>query len=186
MEDNNKTNTANLEIIEWIKSIAISIIIATLINTFVFRITRVEGDSMNPTLRERDRLLSVKVSLYFDKPSRGDVVVFKIPNIENRRYIKRIIGIEGDKIEILDGKVYLNDELLIEEYIEKDIFTYTNQENLWLVPKDKAFVLGDNRHEGGSLDSRKFGTIPLDSIKGIANFRFFPFDKTFGKINKTP
>lgn len=174
------------ETIEWIKSIGIALIIAIFINTFLFRTTRVKGDSMNPTLKEKDRMVSIKASLYFHNPSRGDVIVFKIPNTENRSYIKRVIGIEGDKIEILAGQVYLNDELLIEDYISEDVFTHTEIEISWIVPKDELFVLGDNRNPDASYDSRGFGTIPLDSVKGITNFRYFPFGEDFGNVNKTP
>lgn len=174
------------EIMEWVKSITLALVIGIFINTFIFRTTRVKGDSMNPTLREKDRIISVRASLYFENPSRGDVIVLKIPNPKNRCYIKRIIGIEGDKIEILDGQVYLNDELLSEDYIEEDIYTHYENENSWIVPKDELFVLGDNRNLNASFDSRGFGTIPLQSVKGIANFRFFPFDERFGNLNKTP
>lgn len=176
----------NPETMEWVKSICIALVIGLLINSFLFRTTQVKGDSMNPTLEEKDRMISIKASLYFTNPSRGDVIVFKIPNAQNRAYIKRVIGVEGDKITIFGGNVYLNDELLVEDYIEEGVYTDTENENFWTVPKDELFVLGDNRHVGASYDSRSFGTIPVDSVKGITNFRYFPFGKKFGNINKTP
>lgn len=176
----------NPETMDWIKSIGIALLIGLFINSFLFRTTRVKGDSMNPTLKENDRMISIKASLYFTNPSRGDVIVFKIPNAENRTYIKRVIGIEGDKITIFGGNVFLNDELLIEDYIEEGIYTDTEDKNSWIVPKDELFVLGDNRGPAASYDSRSFGTIPLDSVKGITNFRYFPFGEKFGNINKTP
>lgn len=141
---------------------------------------------MEPTLKEKDRLVTIKATLYFQNPSRGDVIVLKIPNVENKSYIKRVVGIEGDKIEIFAGQVYLNDELLIEDYIEEGLYTHAQSESSWIVPKDELFVLGDNRNLNASFDSRGFGTIPLKSVKGIANFRFFPFDERFGNLNKTP
>ena len=174
------------ELIDWARSIGIALVIAIFINTFLFRTTRVKGDSMNPTLREKDRMISIKASLYFQNPSRADVIVFKIPNSENKSYIKRVIGIEGDRITILGGNVYLNDELLTEDYIEEGIYTDTEDVNSWIVPKDELVVLGDNRAPGGSYDSRSFGTIPVDSVKGISNFRYFPFGERFGNVNKTP
>lgn len=176
----------NPDLMDWVKSIGIALIIAIFINTFLFRTTRVKGNSMNPTLKEKDRMVSIKASLYFQKPSRSDVIVFKIPNSENKSYIKRVIGIEGDKITIFGGNVYLNDELLIEDYIEADIYTDTENEDSWIVPKNELFVLGDNRNLGASYDSRSFGTIPVKSVKGITNFRYFPFGEKFGNVNKTP
>ena len=176
----------NPDLMDWVKSIGIALIIAIFINTFLFRTTRVKGNSMNPTLKEKDRMVSVKASLYFQDPSRGDVIVFKIPNSENRSYIKRVIGVEGDKIIIFGGNVYLNDELLIEDYIEEDIYTDAENEDSWIVAENELFVLGDNRNPGASYDSRSFGTIPVKSVKGITNFRYFPFGEKFGNVNKTP
>ena len=174
------------ELVEWIKSLAFGLVVALFITTFLFIPTRVKGTSMEPTLKEKDRMISLRAPLFFQNPSRGDVIVLKIPNPENRSYIKRVIGIEGDKVEILNGQVYLNDELLVEDYIEEGIYTFTESENSWLVPKDELFVLGDNRNPNASYDSRGFGTIPLKAVKGIANFRFFPLGARFGNVNKTP
>jgi signal peptidase I len=170
------------ETIEWIKSIVTAIVIAVLIKTFVFNSTYVLGNSMYPTLKEKDRLFAVRVPLYFSGPSRGDVVVLEAPDNADKDYIKRVIGLEGDKIKISEGKVYLNDDMLMEPYINDDAFTHIYNEDTWLVPTGYAFVLGDNRLEGASKDSRYFGSIPLDSIKGVTGFRYYPIDKRFGKI----
>lgn len=182
MGEEKKTESEN-EAVEWIKSILLAVIIALFIKTFIFNTTYVLGISMYPTLHERDRLFTNKIKMYFSEPKRGDVVVLKAPDDPNKDYIKRIIGVEGDTVEIKDGKVYLNDEILKEDYIEKDIYTHTYNKNYWEVPKGHVFVLGDNRHEGASKDSRFFDCIPVDSIKGVANFRYFPFDHRFGKID---
>ena len=179
MEEKDKSKN---ETIEWIKSIVTAIVIAVLIKTFVFNSTYVLGNSMYPTLKEKDRLFAVRVPLYFSGPSRGDVVVLEAPDDADKDYIKRVIGLEGDKIKISEGKVYLNDEILIEPYIDEDSFTHIYNEDTWLVPAGQAFVLGDNRLEGASKDSRYFGSIPLDSIKGVTGFRYYPIDKRFGKI----
>ena len=183
MEKNNKDNKPKNEAFEWIKSIGIAVIIAVLIKTFVFNTTYVLGNSMYPTLHERDRLFALKVPLYFDGPHRGDVIVLEAPDNTNKDYIKRVIGVAGDKVEIIDGKVYVNDVVLEEDYLEKDAYTHIYNESNWTVPEGEVFVLGDNREEGASKDSRYFGCITIDSIKGVTGFRYFPFDNRFGKIN---
>ena len=180
MEENNKD--VKKEVLEWIKSIGLAVVIAVLIKTFVFNTTYVLGNSMYPTLHERDRLFANKLSLYFGGPSRGDVVVLEAPDVPKKDYIKRVIGIEGDIVEIIYGKVYLNGSLLKEDYIDEDAYTHVYDKNRWVVPEDHVFVLGDNRDEGASKDSRYFGCISIETIKGITGFRYFPIDKRFGKI----
>ncbi len=109
---------------EWIKSILLAVIIALFIKSFVFNTTYVLGNSMYPTLHERDRLFANKIPLYFSSPNRGEIIVLKAPDIANKDYIKRVIGIEGgDTVAIIDGKVYLNGKLLEEDYIEEDVYT---------------------------------------------------------------
>lgn len=190
MEENNKKDDekkdnkeSSGEVIEWIKSIAIAIVVAVLIKTFIFNSTYVLGNSMHPTLHEKDRLFAMKVSLYFSGPSRGDVVVISAPDDTNKDYIKRVVGLAGDKIEIVDGKVYLNGKILNEDYIDEGAYTQTYEEDTWEVEDGKVFVLGDNRADGASKDSRIFGTVPVDSIKGVTGFRYFPLGDGFGKIN---
>lgn len=181
MEENNKD--IKKEVFEWIKSIGFAIVIAIFIKTFIFNTTYVLGHSMYPTLYEKDRLFASKISLYFGGPSRGDVVVLEAPDVPKKDYIKRVIGIEGDVVEIKDGKVYLNGSLLKEDYIDEDAYTHVyDDNNRWVVPEDHVFVLGDNRDEGASKDSRYFGCISIKTIKGVTGFRYFPLDKRFGKI----
>ncbi|MFY9285071.1 MAG: signal peptidase I [Tissierellaceae bacterium] len=179
--DNNNDKKGK-EIREWIKSFAVAIIIAIFIKTFIFNSTYVLGNSMYPTLHERDRLFAFKFPLYFSGPDRGDIVVLEAPDNEDKDYIKRVIGIGGDLVQIIDGQVYLNGQLLEEDYIEEGSYTEIYSEDTWLVPEGEVFLLGDNRREGASKDSRYFGCVPLESIKGITGFRYFPLDKRFGKI----
>lgn len=169
--------------VEWGKSVVIAIIIAFLIKTFIFNSTLVMGSSMEPTLHPSDRLFAEKISIYLKKYDRGDIIVLKAPDEDKKDYIKRIIGLEGDKVEIKDGQVYINNELLLEDYILEDSYTHSYGEISWLVPEGEVFVLGDNRDDGASKDSRVFGTISVDSIKAVTCFRYYPFDKSFGKIN---
>lgn len=182
MKDENEKDIKK-ETVEWIKSIGTAVIIAVLIKSFVFNTTYVLGNSMLPTLHEKDRLFATKISLYFEGPSKGEVVVLEAPDAPNKDYIKRVIALENDIVEIKDGQVYVNKEILVEDYIDKDSYTHIYDEDTWVVPEDEVFVLGDNRAQGASKDSRYFGCIPLKSIKGVTGFRYFPFNNRFGKIN---
>lgn len=169
------------ELMEWIKTIFIAVIVALCIKSFVFNTTLVIGESMYPTLQEKDRLFINKYSIPFKGYNRGDIVILRAPDVRNKSYIKRVIGVVGDTIEIIDGKVYLNGKMLEESYIEKDSYTHTYYEEKWEVPEGYVFVLGDNRREWASKDSRFFGCIPVSSLKGKADYRYFPFDN-FGKL----
>lgn len=183
MEQEQKNNLRK-EVFEWLKSIAFAVIIAILIKTFLFNTTYVLGYSMYPTLHERDRLFTNKIIYKISSPKRGDIVVLKAPDDPTKDYIKRVIGIEGDIVEIIDGKVYVNGEEYIEEYISEDAYTYSYENSVWKVEKGYVFVLGDNRNKGASKDSRYLGLIPIDSIKGKAVYRYFPFDSRFGSLYK--
>lgn len=108
-------------------------------------------------------------------------IKYNILEIGKTSYIKRIIAVAGDKIEIKDGIVYLNDKELEETYLPKDTKTYQGNYNCLEVPEDCVFVMGDNRNS--SIDSRTFGCIPINKIEGIVCFRYWPLNE-FGKINK--
>lgn len=171
------------EMIEWIKSISFAIIVAVFINTFLFNSTYVLGNSMQPTLHEKDRLFSIKVSLFFKGPERGDIAIIKAPDNDKKDYIKRVIGVEGDLVEIIEGRVYVNQKLLEEDYIEQDSYTHIYNMDTWEVPENEVFVLGDNREKNASKDSRTFGTVDVKSVKGITGFRYFPIDDRFGSLD---
>ena len=123
MKDENEKDIKK-ETMEWIKSIGTAVIIAVLIKSFVFNTTYVLGNSMLPTLHEKDRLFATKISLYFEGPSKGQVVVLEAPDDPKKDYIKRVIALENDKVEIKDGQVYVNEVLLVEDYIDKDSYTH--------------------------------------------------------------
>jgi len=177
-----KKSTFKKEIYEWAKSIIAAIIIAVLIKTFLFNTTYVLGNSMYPTLHERDRLFTNKIVYIIGEPKRGDVVVLKAPDDPGKDYIKRVIGLAGDTVEIKSGKVYVNDDVLEEDYIDEDAYTYSYEDSVWKVPDGYVFVLGDNRNRGASKDSRYLDSISMDALKGKAVFRYFPFDNRFGSI----
>lgn len=169
------------EIKEWIKSIAIAVIIAFVIKMFIFDTTYVVGSSMYPTLHNEDRLFTNKIGYFIDAPKRGDIVIIKAPDDPQKDYIKRVVGISGDEVEVKNGHVYVNGKVSIENYTQKGIKTHGDI--AIKVPEGQIFVMGDNRELNASKDSRYFGTVSIDSIKGKAIFRYFPFDNRFGKLN---
>ncbi len=171
--------TSELQWKEIIRIVLSAILIAFLITHFIVSSTVVEGTSMHDTLQDGDRLLMMKLGLSLNELERGDIVVFHAPD-EQRDYIKRIIAFPNEYVQIEDGMVYINGKRLDEPYVNTS-YTHTSDKADWLVGKDQVFVLGDNREEGGSRDSRIFGPIPASSIIGKTTFRYFPFS-SFGGI----
>lgn len=165
--------------IEWIKSFIIAILLAFLVKSFVVEATKVSGTSMNNTLNDGDRLIISKITMKFRELKRGDIVVMKYD--EKSYFIKRVIGLPGDNIQILDGKVYINGELFKEDYINGE-YTETGSDSEWIIGKDEYFLMGDNRLPGKSRDSREFGLVNINRIKGVAVFRFYPFGESFGGL----
>jgi len=147
-------------------------IIAFIIITFIGQVTVVRGASMEPTLHDRERLIANKISYRFELPERNEIIIFRPPIGIKRNYIKRIIGIPGDKIEIVDGKIYVNDQALEEPYVK-----YRSYENIppTIIPADSFFVLGDNRPN--SSDSRYWGFVPRKNVVGKAWVVFWPLNK---------
>lgn len=164
------------ELWDWIKSIAVAIVIALIIKTFLFNSTKVIGSSMYPTLDENDRLFTNKIVYIVSEAEVGDVVILEAPDDENKDYIKRVIAVEGDTVDIIDGVVHVNGEKIEEDYIAENAYTDAYDQNHWEVPAGQIFVLGDNREFRASKDSRSLGTIDEELVKGKASFRYFPFD----------
>lgn len=154
---------------EWTKAIAIALIIAITIRTFIFAPIVVDGTSMVPTLKDRERLIINKAIYYLTTPKRGDIIVFHSP--ENNDWIKRVIGLPGDQLEIVDGVLYINGEPVEEPYLNGMV---TEDFDLVQVPENMLFVMGDNRYN--SKDSRNpyVGPIPMESVVGKAQFVFWP------------
>ncbi len=201
-----KKNTANIKVKstvrEYAEALAIAILLALFIRTFVIQAFKIPSGSMKPTLIIGDHLLVNKFSygiriplidrflIQFNKPKRGDIIVFKWPKDESKDFIKRVIGIEGDVIEIKNDILYVNGEKVVTEYIAKyndnDISEadryeeflggtkhyildqYVKYEDFGpvTVPENTVFVMGDNRDN--SQDSRYWGFVSLNKIKGKA------------------
>ena len=163
------------EIKEWLFLIGKVIIIAAVIRYFIIGSTIVDGPSMEPTFKTGDMLFVNKISFMVNNVKNGDCVQFHNPRNDGRDFIKRVIGIEGDTVEIIDERIYVNGKKLKEGYTSTKGVTMPNIETKWTIEKDEVFVLGDNRPR--SDDSRTFGPIKRDSIVGIAFFRYYPLNK---------
>jgi signal peptidase I len=158
-------------LIDIVETIILSVALFLGINMISARI-RVESISMQPTLHAGNFVLVNKVAYKLGSPERGDVIVFRYPpDPEQVPYIKRIIGLPSDHVRIYDGKVYVNEQLLVEPYIGST----THQGGEWDVPEDSLFVMGDNRNN--SSDSRSWGMVPMENVIGKAEVVYWPPDK---------
>jgi len=143
---------------------------------FIMQPNQVKGSSMVPNLSEGDYIFTSKITYKFRDMKRGDVVVFRSPSNPDIEFIKRIIGLPGDKVMVRDSKVYVNDSIIQENYINANTPLANNgflQEGIPItVPENHIFVMGDNREV--SSDSRIFGPIPISSLIGQVFYRYFP------------
>ena len=170
--------------IDWAVHIAVAVAVALLIVNYVAQITVVKGPSMLPTLQDGNRLIIEKISPRTGKLERGDIVTVNVPEfLESGKetIIKRVIGLEGDKVEIRkDGKVYVNDKVLQEDYINGLVTNVIEPEyGRITVPKGSIYVMGDNRQN--SKDSRTIGPVGIEKISGKVILRIFPINQA-GKI----
>ena len=166
------------EVLSWIITIAIAIILALLIITYICEPVMVKQTSMYPTLNDSDKVLASKISYLAGEPKFQDIAVVKID--ENNDYVKRVIGMPGDTVEIRNSKVYVNGEQIDEPYISDDL-VYDDYP-LIKVPEGKYFVMGDNRPNSEDSRSDRIGLISRDQFKAKIVYRLLPFSK-FGKVN---
>ena len=165
-----ETSTAS-EIKDWIVCIVVAVALAMFIRTFIVELYVVDGPSMRPTLESEQRLVVNKFIYRFHPPEKGDVLVFQYPRDPSRDFIKRVIAVPGDTIEIREGRVLVNDQLLTEDYIlEKTRSEYPKA----TVPEGHIFVMGDNRNNSEDSRFADVGFVPYDLIKGKAMLVFWP------------
>jgi signal peptidase I len=156
-------------ILEALETVVLAVALFLIINAVSARI-RVEGSSMVPTLHDGELVIVSKLHYVLGEPRREDVIVFHLPQDPEQEYIKRVIGLPGDHIEISNGEVRVNGELLDEPYLDYAP-VYSGS---WDVPPDSLFVLGDNRNN--SSDSHEWGPVPLDYVVGKALLVYWPPD----------
>ena len=171
--------------LEGLKTIGLSAILAIGIRQFVAEARYIPSGSMLPTLQINDRLIVDKLSYRFNTPQRGDIVVFSPTSTLEKQnfhdaFIKRVIGLPGDKVEVKGGRVYVNDQALRENYIEEDPQYQWGPQT---VPVGSYLVLGDNRNN--SYDSHYWGFVPREKIIGRAVVRFWPPNRV-GEITPEP
>lgn len=166
-------------IYEMIEVFVISASFFLVVYIFLVQPHQVKGSSMFPTFKDGEYLLTDKVTFKRRAPHYGDVIVFKAPINENYDFIKRVLAVAGDQIMIKGGRVYVNGNLLPENYLPTEYTTSSGQflreGQVYTVPEGSIMAIGDNRNH--SSDSRDWGPVPLENIVGRAMFRYWPADK---------
>jgi signal peptidase I len=190
---------------EYLPTLAAAGLIVLVVRSFIAEPRYIPSSSMEPSLQINDRLIIEKMSYRFRKPERGEVIVFNPPEVAavpdaSKVYIKRLIGLPGDRISIHDGKVFVNDQPLTEPYTKEpaeytlptndlskcqncflpDAVIQTDKTLSFTVPPNNYWMMGDNRNN--SLDSHAWGFLPEQNIVGRASFRYWPLDNRFGEL----
>src|SRR5437868_1117559 len=168
----------NSEAIHWLRDLLVSLAIAAFIIIFLYQPVKVEGTSMLPGLEDQERIFINKFVYRFGSIERGDIVVFHYPRDPNKSYIKRVIGVAGDRVRIISGRVIVNGETLEEPYVPEEYADARSYPEI-KVPPHSYFLLGD--HRTSSSDSRDFGPVDQMFIYGKAVFVYWPMDK-LGKL----
>jgi signal peptidase I len=159
------------ELVAWVKTLVSAAVYAILIVTFGFQVARVEGQSMAPTLEDQDRLIVNKLVYRIGEPRRGDIVMLYYPLNPEKSFVKRVIAEEGDTVRIVDGRVYVNDIPLKDDYVPSEYRSHDD----WgpqVIPEGYYFVMGD--HRNNSSDSRHWGMVPKKYIIGKVQLRWWP------------
>ena len=159
------------ELVAWIKTILSAAVYAVLIVTFGFQVARVEGQSMSPTLEDQDRLIVNKLVYRLGSPRRGDIVMLYYPINPDKSFVKRVIAEERDTVRIMDGRVYVNDVPMADDYVPVEYRSHDD----WgpqVIPDGYYFVMGD--HRNNSSDSRHWGMVPKRYIIGKVQLRWWP------------
>lgn len=168
-------------IFEFIKVVIVSLLIILPIRYFVIQPFYVKGASMEPNFHDHEYLIIDEISYKFKDPQRGEILVFRYPLNPKEYFIKRLIALPNESVEIIDGDIYIfNDDnpdgFILDEslYLSSNIKTYNMEEGLVELDEDEYFVLGDNRH--ASMDSRSFGPVNKSFVVGKVMLRAWPFD----------
>ncbi|HET7207435.1 MAG TPA: signal peptidase I [Terriglobales bacterium] len=158
----------------WLRDLIISLAISAFIIIFLYQPVKVEGTSMMPCLQDQERIFVNKFVYRLEPIERGDIVVFRYPRDPSKSYIKRVIGVAGDRIHIDDGQVFVNEKPIREDYVPSAYEDDRSYREI-TVPPNSYFVLGD--HRSMSNDSRDFGPVKDSFIYGKAVFGYWPMDK---------
>ena len=164
------------ELIAWVKTLVSAAVYAILIVTFGFQVARVEGQSMAPTLEDQDRLIVNKLVYRIGEPRRGDIVMLYYPLNPDKSFVKRVIAEEGDTVRIIDGRVYVNDIPLQDDYVPQEFRSHDDY-GPQVVQQGYYFVMGD--HRNNSSDSRHWGQVPKKYIVGKVKLRWWPLQDDY-------
>lgn len=170
------------EIIDTVIYFAILFLVVLLIHTFIGEQIKVRGSSMESTLQQGNRLILEKVTYRMDSPKRFDIIVFHPKNAsKDVYYIKRIIGLPNETVQIIDSRIYINGEVLEESFGNNPIEQAGIASEPIVLLEDEYFVLGDNRNNSSDSRNPSVGVVSLDSIEGRAWIRIWPFNE-IGKL----
>lgn len=158
---------------EVLESVVIAVILAVIIRVFLFQFFVIPSGSMKPTLTNGDMIAANKIIYRFSEPKRGDIVVFKYPLNPDRDFVKRLIGLPGEKVLIKNNNLYIDGKISAEPYLPKGL--KFGDFGPFTVPKDKYFMMGDNRNN--SSDSRVWGGMPKENVIGKASIIYWPINR---------
>lgn len=177
-----KKNSAVREALSWCMTFVVAIVLALLLKNYIIINATVPTGSMEHTIEPGDDLFGLRVAYNFTEPKRGDIIIFKFPDDESEKYVKRIIGLPGEKVTIKEAKVYINDsEVPLDEDYLKEKWVLATGPFEFDVPEDCYFVMGDNRND--SYDARYWDNtyVTKDEIIGKAYMIYYPFSR-FGSL----
>jgi signal peptidase I len=169
------------ELRSWTRDLAVALGLAIVIMIFLYQPVKVEGTSMNPLLSDQERIFINKFIYRFEPIERGDVIVFWYPLDRSKSFIKRVVALPGEMIEIRAGNVYVNGRELPDQYVPSGYLDGSNYAAR-RIPPGEYFVMGD--HRDSSNDSRVFGSVPRQYIYGKAVFAYWPVDH-FGSLTSS-
>lgn len=158
----------------WILDLVVCLLVTFFIIVFIYQPVKVEGVSMEPGLEDQERIFINKLVYRFESIERGDIVVFRYPRDTHKSFIKRVVGLPGDRIQISYGRLFVNGRALAEPYVPPDYLDALSFSEI-VVPANAYFVLGD--HRSMSKDSREFGPVTRRYIYGKAVFGYWPVEK---------
>jgi signal peptidase I len=170
VEDKPKKSTLR----EVMESLVIAVILALLIRTFILQPFYIPSGSMEPTLMIQDHIIVNKIGYRFWEPQRGDIVVFRFPRDPSKDFVKRLIGLPGEKVEIRNSQLYINGQLVPEKYLPSDIGDFGSFKPT-VIPANSYFMMGDNRNN--SDDSRNWGVLPRENVIGKAMLTYWPLTR---------
>ena len=182
-EGKEKASSPLREVLSWVVTLLAAFALAMVLKNYVIINATVPTGSMEHTIEPGDDLFGLRLAYQFSEPKRGDIVIFRFPDDETQKYVKRVIGLPGDVIDLRDNgdeedtiySLYINGELVKEDYIKAPMDTKGNIEYPYTVPENSYFVMGDNRNASSDSRRKSVGAIPKENLMGKVVFRLYPF-----------